>query len=685
MSATLLSIAAILAATCLGVFTLFQKRHRSLCDWFMAAGLFLMAGIEAADRIALNNPEIWISAKTTTLMFESLLGAVWLLFAVSFSWKNPFRNLSPISLALLVGSLVLPLIALMSPFESFFFSPDFADEHILFLGLNAYLFYLGILFFAVVALYHLERTLMAFSAMERSRVLHKILGTGIILVAVLVYYSQALLHRTIDMNLVPFRSLALLVGVGLCGYSHLRADSLRGLTISRNVASRSMVVLAVGCYLLLLGGAGEGLRYFGLQNQRLLFIGFAVLAGLTLALILLSEKNRRKLNVFLHKHFYQHKYDYRNEWLMFTAQLSSADNLEKMQDAILSVYCETFGRKGASLYLRDIESGAYQQKAGRHLEFPQTCLFKDHPLVAYFKETDWVFNTDDQHSSPFDKIKDEFAPFGIKLCVPLQHEQNLEGFIMLGEAVNPGETLNFEDYDLMKVLASQATSMLLSLKLSAQLSTAQEMAAIGKVSTFVIHDLKNHVSNLSLMVDNAREHMDNPEFQVDMLETLDETIAKVNALIARLKNIKEKKDLHLVQCDLAEIVNRGVKASGLHPQVNNGDEVQVCVDPEEIEKIVHNLVLNAHEAGSQNGSVTINVGKGETAFFEVTDQGCGMSTDFIRNRLFQPFQTTKQQGFGIGLYQCRQIVEAHGGRIEVSSKLNEGTSFKVHLPLFSTI
>ncbi len=153
-------------------------------------------------------------------------------------------------------------------------------------------------------------------------------------------------------------------------------------------------------------------------------------------------------------------------------------------------------------------------------------------------------------------------PFRIKLCVPLQYEQNLEGFILLGEPVNPGETLNFEDYDLMKVLASQATSVLLSLKLSAQLSTAQEMAAIGKVSTFVIHDLKNHVSNLSLIVDNAREHMDNPEFQVDMLETLDETIDKVNALIARLKNIKEKKDLHLVQCDLAEIVNRGVKASG---------------------------------------------------------------------------------------------------------------------------
>ncbi len=270
----------------------------------------------------------------------------------------------------------------------------------------------------------------------------------------------------------------------------------------------------------------------------------------------------------------------------------------------------------------------------------------------------------------------------MQLCVPLQYEGDLEGFIMLGEAVSPGEKLTYEDYDLMKVLARQATSVLLSLKLSAQLSTAHEMAAIGKVSTFVIHDLKNHVSNLTLMVDNARDHMDNPEFQRDMIETLDETIGKINTLISRLKNIKEKKELNIVPCDLAEIVRKGAKASGKRHELVHDKPVLACVDAVEIEKIVHNLVLNAYEAGSAKGSVTISVGMGNSAFFEVADRGCGMSEEFIRNRLFQPFQTTKQKGFGIGLYQCRQIVEAHGGNIEVTSKVGEGTSFKVNLPAF---
>ena len=680
MLATLLSIAAVLAALFMAVLALSQKQQRSSGSLFLAAGLLLMAGIVGADRIALNNPDSWIMSKSVALMLESLLGAIWLLFALTFARKNPFRNLSWVSMLLLIGTLVLPLVALLSDFDRFYFSPDFADEHVLFLGQSAYWFYVALLFFTVIALYQLERTLKAFSAVERDKVLHEILGVGIILVAVLIYYSHALLHRTIDMNLVSIRSLALLVGASLCGYSRFRRGAIQGLSVSRHVASGSAVVLAVSCYLLLLGGAGEGLRYLGLQNQRLVFIGFAVLCGLAFALVLLSEKNRRKLLVFLHKHFYRHKYDYRNEWLMFTAQLSAANNMEKLQNAILTFYCETFGRKGASLYLRDVESGTYYQKANRDLEFPQDHFFNDHPMIGYFNQTDWVFNVADSHPPQFDQVKLQFDPFNVQLCVPLQYEQDLEGFILLGEPVNPEENLNFEDYDLMKMLASQATSVLLSSKLSAQLSMAQEMAAIGKVSTFVIHDLKNHVSNLALVVDNARDHMDNPEFQADMLETLDETIGKVNTLITRLKTIKEKSELNMISCDLTEAVRRGVKSSGMRPEIVSGEDIIAMIDSVEIEKVVHNLVLNAHEAGSEKGSVKVTVGMEDMAYFEVSDQGSGMSDDFIQSRLFQPFQTTKERGFGIGLYQCRQIVEAHNGKIEVSSKVGEGTTFRVLFP-----
>jgi len=681
MTTTLLSIAAIFAAVLLGAFAVLQKRQRSLSSGFLAFGLLLLALIEGADRLALDSPELWASAKSMVLTAESLLGTAWLLYAVTFARKQPFRNLSRISMVFLAASLALPLIVGLSSPGSFYFSPDFADEQVLFLRRNAYYFYLGLLFFTIVALYQLERTLMAFSGVERTHIMHEIVGVGIILVAMLVFYSPALLHRTIDMNLLPIRSLALLVGTGLCSYSRFRRGSARSHLVSRDMASRSFVVMAVGCYILLLGGIAQGLQYFGLQGQqRPLFIGFAVITGLALALMLLSEKNRRKLNVFLHKHFYHQKYDYRKQWLMFTNKLSAADNMAKLQDAILEFYCETFGRKGAALYLLDTETGVFRQKCSHELEFPQANFARGHSLIEYFDGKDWIFNLEDSHPPAFDQVRHQLESFKVKLCVPLRHEQTLEGFILLAEPLNPDEPLNFEDYDLMKMLARQATSVLLSLKLSAQLSAARELTALGKVSTFVVHDLKNHISNLSLMVDNAREHIDNPEFQTDMLETLDETILKIKDLISRLKNIKEKKVLNPVTCDLTEIVRRGARAGGAPPGSVRGEQVLASIDAEEIEKVVHNLVLNAHEAGASNGSLTINVGIDETVFFEVTDEGCGMSQEFIRDRLFKPFQTTKPKGFGIGLFQCRQIIEAHGGEIEVVSKLGEGTSFKVLLP-----
>ncbi len=678
----IVSAFSIFAALTLGVAISISRKQRSLNSLLLVAGLLLMAIVEGADRFALNNPDVWEFAKGITLVAESFVGIALLLFALTYIRSEPSRRWSPFTWLLLAAALLLPMTALLAPVADFYFSPDFAEEHVLFLSRTSYWFYLGLLILSVVVLYHLERALMALSSVERSLVLFEILGVGIILAAMLIYYSQALLHRTIDMNLIPVRSLALLAGTVLCGYSRFMRGSSRDIQVSRVVTSQSVVVLTIGCYLLLLGGAGEGLRYFGLQNQRLPLIGFAIISGLLLVVFLISEKNRRKLKVFLHKHFYRQKYDYRNEWLMFTRQLSSADNMGNIQDAILAFYCETFARKGAALYLLDAETATYQQVSNRSLDFPQTCFFTNHPLPVYFGETEgWVFNIVDTHAPSLDDIKRQLEPFKVELCVPLQYEQNLEGFIMLGEAAHSGETLIYEDFDLMKVLASQATSVVLSLKLAEQLSTAQEMAAIGRVSTFVIHDLKNHVSNLSLMMENASDHIDNPEFQVDMLGTLDETVGKMKGLIYRLKNIKEKKKLNLLPCNLSDVVSRGGKTTGSSPKMILADKVPVCIDATEIEKVVNNMVLNACEAGAKMEAVTVEVGMKDTAFFEVTDQGCGMSEHFIQNRLFKPFQSTKSHGFGIGLYQCRHIIEAHGGKIEVFSKEGEGTSFKVHLPI----
>jgi hypothetical protein len=422
------------------------------------------------------------------------------------------------------------------------------------------------------------------------------------------------------------------------------------------------------------------LRYVGLHDSRQLYAVIGVLIGILLLFYLSSEKHRRIMKVLLYKHFYRQKYDYRQEWLKFTAGISSATSFSALEEAILSSYCDTFARNGAALFLHDADGKCYRRVATQGMLTDSGNVAADSPLIGSMIDKDWIYSVNDRHAGDLAAINQQLRVNGISLCVPLRFENNLEGFIALGDAVNPGETLIFEDYDLMRVLASQATSALLSLKLSSQLCSAQEMVAIGKVSTFIMHDLKNHVTNLSLILSNARDYIGDPEFQSEMLENLSGTLLKMKSLILRLQKIGDKGTLAPSACNLLEIARRGALMAGLPMEIVQGVSVPVCVDREELEKVVINLLVNAIESGAPVETLILEVGSGEQAYFKVIDKGCGMTDDFIRESLFKPFKSTKPKGFGIGLYQCRQIVEAHKGHIDVHSTVGEGTTFTVWLP-----
>jgi hypothetical protein len=424
--------------------------------------------------------------------------------------------------------------------------------------------------------------------------------------------------------------------------------------------------------------AGEGMRYLGASSQRVFFAAIALLGGVVLCVVLLSEALRRKARVFLYKNFYKAKYDYRKHWLDFTLALATARDEHALHLAILESYGEAFSIRGAALFLRDTDSGDFRCAAVHELS-PIDDIQKGNPLVAYLEQHRWVYCREERPEILLDNPA-VFQRHEIHFGVPLLFEETLEGFILLGPPIDPGELFIYEDFDLMKVMARQATSALLNLKFTEQLSTAREMAAIGKVSAFVMHDLKNSVSNLALVVENARKYMDDPEFQKDMLETLDNSVQRMKGLIGRLKNFEKKTRLELASCELSTLVAATVAEVPKEGITVAGGPISCMVDRSEVAKVVQNLLLNALDATAGNGPVHLEVGGDEMAFIRCRDQGCGMSAEFIRERLFKPFATTKKKGFGIGLYQCRQIVEAHGGRIEVKSAVGEGTEFTVWLP-----
>jgi len=160
---------------------------------------------------------------------------------------------------------------------------------------------------------------------------------------------------------MPARSLAVAIGAAMIGYSRFRRQQGLNLQISQHVAFRSRALLAIGLYLMVLGAIGEGCVMFGLHDSRTALCGAWRTDRHPAAFYLSSEKHRRRMKVLLYKHLYRQKYDYRQEWLKFTAGISSATSFSALEEAILSSYCDTFARNGAPCFCTMRMVNAYRR------------------------------------------------------------------------------------------------------------------------------------------------------------------------------------------------------------------------------------------------------------------------------------------------------------------------------------
>ena len=274
---------------------------------------------------------------------------------------------------------------------------------------------------------------------------------------------------------------------------------------------------------------------------------------------------------------------------------------------------------------------------------------------------------------------------GINLIVPLGAAGRLVGLMTLGKKTS-NEPYCFEDLELLKTVAGQAAANLLTLQLGERLQQAKEMEAFQVMSAFFMHDLKNLASRLSLVTQNLPIHFDNPDFRNDALRTIAQSLDKINGMCSRLSLLSQKLELQPREVDLNEVVENVL--AGLDsllktkPVADLNPLPKLILDPEQIQKVLTNLLLNAHEAIRNGGSIQVSTGQqGNFAALSVTDNGCGMSKEFINRLLFRPFQTTKKQGMGIGLFHSKKIIEAHQGRIEVESEEGKGSTFRALLPM----
>ena len=676
----IISFFSILAAVTVALL-MFAKNRKGLPNIAFALGMLSIGLIEFGDLMTFEGAHILLFYKKVSLIGESLLPGFWLLFSLTYGRKN-YKDISTFWKTALYMS-VFPLISVIYfQLDRFFYFSDI--ERIMFLGPAGYYFYIFILIFATLTLINLEGILRSSSGSIRWRIKHMLIGAGGIMASIIYYYSHAILYRSIDTSLSPVRSTVVIISSLLIIISISRQTFPKeGFFVSRGVFYKSFALLAAGVYLLGLGIMGAGMKYFGKEFGKYLSIVIVFAGVIALIALLFSETLRRRVKVFIDKNFYRDKYDYRAQWLQFTQRISFTKSSEELLSSILEGFSSALGSKTKSLWLYNSSSNTFFQTQPDALHSVK--LRGNSSLISYFKEKGWIFNSRYGDHKILEENKEFFEKIDASLVVPLMTNGSVIGFIVLGKSLS-NDTYNYEDYDFLKTLARQATFAIMNARLSEELAEAREMEALGKISSFVLHDLKNLVSTISLSVENALDNINNPHFQKDMLKTLSNTVDKMKGMIKKLSDMPKKGGLNLQTVDLVPLIKETVKLFSnrkTNVEVECPEYLISRIDREEIKKVMVNLILNAVEA-TKSGNVNVKISTdNSTACITVSDNGCGMSEEYIEKHLFKPFHTTKKNGLGIGLYQCKSIVEAHGGSIKVKSKQDVGTEFTVYLPLDS--
>jgi putative PEP-CTERM system histidine kinase len=449
----------------------------------------------------------------------------------------------------------------------------------------------------------------------------------------------------------------------------------------------------VGIYLLVVGLLAKLITYFN-WIESIHLKGFLVfIAFLGLSIVLLSDRFRHKIRRFIAMQMKRPQYDYRREWGRFTektATITDAKNLcmtmARMISDVLEVLSVTFwlidqpyGRLRLIGSTISSEVGWDQQVSEEgEAKLIQAMKDQEMPIDLNDPKIPWAYDL--KLSMP---ESDREAK--IRYCVPLSAGGNLLGVITLGERVEY-KPFSFEEYDLLKTIADQTAASLLNLKLSEDLRKAKEMEAFQTMSTFVVHDLKNLASTISLTMQNLPIHFDNPDFRNDALQIMEQNVKKVNNLCKNLSILGQRIEPKRKETDLNELVNTSLSSMNGFQKVSLVQNLQplpkLMIDPEQIQKVLINLILNANEAAGNGGEIKVTTSQRDSwSVLSVCDNGCGMSKEFMEQSLFRPFKTTKKQGMGIGLFQSKMIVEAHQGRIEVESEPGKGSTFKVFLPI----
>jgi hypothetical protein len=646
----------------------------------------------SAEAISLSEAVGWQGLRLGVL---TIIPATWLLFSLVYARGNRCEFLSRWWPGLAVA-LVLPVaVVLLMPGQYLTVVATTPEQTGLWFGLDSKgLLLEGLMLCSyVLVLVNLERTFQASVGVMRWRIKFVIVGLGLLFVMRIYTSSQKLLYHGWQSSLDELQALALLAAGFLIVWSAVRCGLAEAdVYPSRTVIFGSVTFSLVGIYLLLVGILAKGVSIWG--GAGAVPLGAMVfLAGLgVLGVFLVSDRARLWLGLMLARHFHRPIYDHRDIWQRFTERTVSVVDPVVLCGVACSFISDVFQTLSVTLWT--VKQGTRQVEFGGSTtlnEDQAKDLIPSSPLSddtwSQLNKIGRLIDVDVTSAQELQVLcPEQFEHKGGKrFILPLLAAGKLVGLLVLGDRVN-ARPYTLEERDLLHTLGLEIATLLLNLSLLQKRSEAREAEALRTMSSFFAHDLKNTSSTLSLTLQNLRKHFGNPDFREDALRGVSKCVEHINHIVGGLSTLQMELKLARQTLDLNDVVRQVIAemdaALGLKVGLDLRPLPRTALDEEQIKKVLINMLLNARDAVSVDGRVDLRTGTdGRWIWLKVSDNGRGMKTDFLRRSLFRPFQTTKKSGLGIGMFQSKMIVESHGGRIEVESQVDVGTTFLVLLPL----
>ena len=592
-----------------------------------------------------------------------------------------------------VRVLALVIFALCAGLAGVILANRYSADILAVASLTAYIAVFGHVLLAVAGLVLVEQIYRNTPLDQRWAIKFLCIGVGGLFVYDFYMYANGLLFRQLDGAIWSARGVVFAMVVPLIAVSAARNPqwSLQ-VFVSRHVVFHTAALLGAGVYLLVMAAAGYYIKAYGGNWGGVAQIAFLFGAVVLLGALLQSGQLRSRFKVFVSKHFFHNRYDYREEWLRFTKTLSTVERGAELKPTIVRAIANIVESPGGILYQRTHE-GDFEPTVGVNVDRTAAqWLQADTPFLRFLEEREWVVFMDEVEKDP-ESYEGPTLPEWLHafprawVILPLMQGDTLVGFIVLMRSTTRG-ALNWEDSDLLKTVGRQAASYLVLWQATDALTESRQFEAFNRLSAYVVHDLKNLVAQLDLVIDNSKRHLHKPGFMEDALQTVGNASAKMSRLLGQLRKGRAEggtpRPVNLNNV-LEDVIS--ARAGSAPKPVLEGcpQELRVNADRDRLGAVIEHLVQNAQEATPPDGHVTVRVSSEDGwAVIEVEDDGCGMDADFIAERLFKPFDTTKgNAGMGVGVYESREFVHALGGAIAVESTPRRGTLFRVKLPVMA--